>query len=163
MPSTPLLALAAAVLEAGRRPERVLEIGCGDGEGVLFLSREFPAARVRGLDRSEEMARAAVDRFGLDPEGRIAFKAGDPSSLPYPDEFFDLVVHSSGRLRPAEIARVLREGGDLIVVSKESEGFFARMRSSRQRRGLARHGFEPVAAADLDGEAFFVARLAASA
>src|SRR5690348_18492756 len=40
-----LPALAAAVLRVPRDPERVLEIGCGEGDGVLFLAREFPRAR----------------------------------------------------------------------------------------------------------------------
>src|SRR3954447_13319034 len=111
-----LVALAAAVLQVDRRPERVLEIGCGEGDGALFLAREFPTARVRGLDSSEEAIRAAVSRIGLDPEGRVAFKRGSPSSLPYPEDFFDLVVQSRGRLRPKELRRVLRPGGQLIML-----------------------------------------------
>src|SRR6187549_2597573 len=48
-----LTALAAAVLALPEPPERVLEIGCGEGDATLFLAREFPAARVRGVDPSE--------------------------------------------------------------------------------------------------------------
>ena len=84
--------LAAAVLHVSPAPERILDIGCGTGEGTLFLSREFPQARVRGVDLSEEMIHAAVAKVGLDPEGRIAFKVGDASSLPYAEDSFDLVT-----------------------------------------------------------------------
>jgi ubiquinone/menaquinone biosynthesis C-methylase UbiE len=156
---TPLLALAAAVLQVGRGPERILEIGCGDGDGVFFLAREFPSARVRGLDPSEESVRAAVGRFGLDPEGRVAFKAGDPSSLPYPDEFFDLVVHRTARAHLGEIERVLRRGGDLILITPPSPRLLPRARSGWQQRRLTRHGFQRRFAGDADGEAFVVARL----
>jgi methylase of polypeptide subunit release factors len=76
MPSSSLTALAAAVLRLPEKPERVLEVGCGDGEGVLFLAREFPAARVRGVDASAVAIHEAVSRVGLDPEGRVAFKHG---------------------------------------------------------------------------------------
>jgi ubiquinone/menaquinone biosynthesis C-methylase UbiE len=116
MPSPSLTALAAAVLHVRDLPERILEIGCGDGERALFLAREFPAARVRGVDSSAEAIREAVSRVGLDPEGRIAFKQGGPRSLPYPDGFFDLATQTHGGLHPREIARVLRPGGHLILV-----------------------------------------------
>jgi ubiquinone/menaquinone biosynthesis C-methylase UbiE len=146
----------------GRKPERILEIGCGIGDGVAFLAREFPSARVRGLEHSEETARAAVARFGLDPEGRVAFKAGDPTSLPYPDEFFDLVIHSDGRLDLGEVGRVLRPGGDLILVSSTRSRLLPRAGSSwLLGRRLARRGFERVTSEETADEAFLVARLGA--
>lgn len=123
----PLTPLATAVLRVGRTPERVLAIAADEGEAALFLAREFPAARVRGLDRSRRRARAAAGRVGLDPEGRVAFKAGAAGSLPYPDAFFDLVAQVDGRPDTAEIARVLRPGGYLIL---------ARTQGSRRSPGL---------------------------
>jgi ubiquinone/menaquinone biosynthesis C-methylase UbiE len=158
MPTPPLTPLAAAVLAIGGPPERALEIECGDGEGALFLAREFPAARVRGVDRSEEAIRAATARVGLDPEGRVAFKAGRPRALPYPDEFFDLVVLVDGRPPVAEVARVLRPGGHLILARTRHEGdggLLARL----LRRRLRRHGIAPVAAADAGDGSFSVGRL----
>jgi ubiquinone/menaquinone biosynthesis C-methylase UbiE len=155
--SDSLVALAAAVLRVDREPERVLEVCCGEGDGTLFLAREFPTARVRGLDRSEKAIRAAVARVGLDPEGRVAFKAGSPSSLPYPEEFFDLVVHSRGRLRPKEMRRVLRPGGQLIVLLAQRGGTLEGLRRRRLVRALERRGFEQMAGEE--SEAFLVARL----
>lgn len=153
MPSPALTALAAAVLHVRDLPERILEVGCGHGDGVLFLSREFPSARVRGIDPSEDAIRAAVARVGLDPEGRVAFKRGKPASLPYPDAFFDLVAQAGGRLRPGEIARVLRPGGHLILVG--------RWRWLDWR--LGGHRFDPVETGEVEGERFHVLRLAAAA
>lgn len=91
METPPLTPLAAAALRVGS-PERVLQIECGEGDGALFLAREFPRARVRGVDRSEAAIRRASARVGLDPEGRVAFKVGSPRSLPFPDDLFDLVA-----------------------------------------------------------------------
>ncbi len=153
MPSPTLTALAVAVLHVRDLPERILEVGCGDGDGVLFLAREFPSARVRGVDPSEEAVHAAVARVGLDPEGRVAFKQGRSASLPYPDAFFDLVAQAGGRLRPAEIVRVLRPGGHLILVGS--------WRWLDWR--LGGHRFDPIETGEAEGERFHVLRLAAAA
>jgi ubiquinone/menaquinone biosynthesis C-methylase UbiE len=159
MRTPPLTPLAAAVLHVAPAPERVLEIECGDGDGALFLAREYPAARVRGVDRSEQRVRAATARIGLDPEGRVAFKVGGPRSLPYPDDFFDLVVAIDGCPRVGEIARVLRPGGHLILVRSEPGGSSGAFGAWLLRRGLARSGIEPVRAADAGDGSFSVGRL----
>lgn len=150
MPTPPLAPLAAAVLRVPGRPERILEVGCGSGDGVLFLAREFPTARVRGVDPSEEAIREAVSRVGLDPEGRVAFKPARRRSLPYPDDFFDLVVHSGGPLHPGELARVLRDGGHLLLIG--------RWRLADWR--LGKRGFERFEAGEAGGEPFLLAHRA---
>lgn len=127
----------------------MLEVECGEGDGVLFLAREFPAARVRGVDASTEAIEAAVARVGLDPEGRVAFKPGKPQRLPYPDGFFDLVTQAGGRLRPGEIARVLQPDGRLVLVGEW------RWLDWRLRK----HCFEPVGSGEAEGESFHVVRL----
>jgi ubiquinone/menaquinone biosynthesis C-methylase UbiE len=111
-----LTPLAAAVLHVSPDPERVLQVGCGTGDGVLFLAREFPRARVRGIDRSPEAIRAAVAKVGLDPEGRVAFKHSPGRRLPYPDAHFDVIVQTGGPLALGEVRRVLRRNGHLVLV-----------------------------------------------
>lgn len=111
-----LAALAAAVPGLATQPERVLDLGCGTGAGTLFLAREFPHASIRGLDLSPNMVRKARDRIGLDPEGRVAFRQGDASRLPYGDGSFDLVTQVNMPVFFREISRVLRPGGTAIVV-----------------------------------------------
>lgn len=154
----PLTPLAAAVLLVPL-PERALVVECGDGEAALLIAREFPAARVRGVDRSEALVDAAKGRVGLDPEGRIAFKVGKPGDLPYPDDFFDLVAQVDTHPAPAEIARVLRPGAHLVLARSGLPGLAAGIREKLLQRRLARHGIVPVQAAEAGNGNFFVGRL----
>ncbi len=139
MPDPALTRLATAVLGVPV-PERALVCGCGDGEPVLFLAREFPSARVRGVDPSGERIRAASARVGLDPEGRVAFKQSSPRRLPFPDQFFDLVVIFEGRPAPSEISRVMRPGARLILASSPPAGRLGGVRQRLWQRRLPTAG-----------------------
>lgn len=158
MDAPALTPLAAAVLHVPA-PERALAIGCGDGEAALFLAREFPAARVRGVDPSAELVRRASARVGLDPEGRIAFKLGSARSLPYPDDFFDLVAQLDGRPAPREAARVLAPEGRLILARSAPPRFAARLHEEYLRWRLAGHGIAVEAAEPAGDGNFLVGRL----
>ena len=118
---------------------------------MLFLAREFPAARIRGVDRSAEAIRDAVARVGLDPEGRVAFKRTGRGDLPYPDGFFDLVAQHGGPLRAGKIARALRPGGHLLLI-----GSWRLL-----RRRLARYRLVQVEGGEAGGEQFCLACLRA--
>jgi ubiquinone/menaquinone biosynthesis C-methylase UbiE len=158
--SPDLIALAAASLHARRSPERVLEIDCGDGERTLFLAREFPRARVRGVDASEAAIREASARIGLDPEGRVAFKVARGGALPFPDAHFDLVARrDTANPASAEIARVLRPGGQLVAFSAGRARDPLGLRARRAGRSLARHGFELLHSGGAGGGTYLVARL----
>jgi ubiquinone/menaquinone biosynthesis C-methylase UbiE len=140
-----LAPLAAALLHVKPAPERALEVGTGTGEGALLIAREFPQAGVRGVDLSEEMIRSAAGKVGLDPEGRIAFRVADAADLPYEEESFDLVAHLNMPPFVAEVARILRPGGFVIVASSwgDATPFFtpnATLDWSFAKRGVERAG-----------------------
>jgi len=150
--------LAAAVLHVGD-PERILQVECGDGEAALFLAREFPSARIRGVDSSAEAVHRATGRIGLDPEGRVAFKQGGPRSLPFPADYFDLLAAVDARPPAAEAARVLRPGGFLALAATATPGAPAGFRGKLLRRHLARLGFEPIWSEAAGDGSFSVHRL----
>ncbi len=154
-----LAALAAAVLHVSPAPERALDIGCGTGAATLFLSREFPQARIRGIDLSEEMIRAATAKVGLDPEGRVAFRVGDASALPYPDSFFELVIGLNMPPFFDQIVRVLAPGGHVIVASSSGEATPFYTPAKLLRWKFAGRGVEEVATGSAGAGSYWVGRL----
>ena len=135
-----LAALASAVLEVDRSPERILDIGCGTGSATVFLAREFPRATIRGVDISPAMIHEARKKVGLDPEARIAFREGDASQLPFPDAGFDLVTQNNMPVFFGEISRVLRPGGYVVIASSLGRRTPFSTPESLIRRKFRRHG-----------------------
>lgn len=112
--------LRPALLEAIGEPRRdVLDVACGGGSEMLFLSAE--GHRVSGADTSAERvrgARALADERGLWLDVRIA----GPDRLPWPDGAFDAVRAAGVLPRLAdpyaavrEWLRVLRPDGRIVV------------------------------------------------
>lgn len=153
-----LAPLAAAATHVAYPPERVLEIGTGTGEGALMLAREFPHARVRGIDISEEMIRAAEGKVGLDPEGRVAFRVADAADLPYGTDSFDLVALLNMPPFFEEVARVLRSGGSVIVASSWGPGTPFYTPNPVLERGFARRGIETLQTGEIRYGTFYVGR-----
>lgn len=100
----------------------VLDAGSGDGAIAQLLA---PRARsVTCLDRSERVMAAAQTRLGR--ERNVRFAVGDLHDLAFGDDRFDHVLlfnvltyaHTPARAI-AEAARVLRRGGDLVLVTLE--------------------------------------------
>lgn len=93
--------------------ERILDLGCGDGQLTARLADA--GAQVRGFDASPQMAAAARAR-GLEVE------EGSAESLPYPDASFDAVFSNAAlhwmREQDAvlrQVQRVLKPGGRFVA------------------------------------------------
>jgi ubiquinone/menaquinone biosynthesis C-methylase UbiE len=153
-----LAPLAAALLQVRPPPERALELGTGTGTGALLIAREFPQARVRGVDISEEMIRLAQKRIGLDPDGRVAFKVADAATLPYEDDSFDLVAQLNMPPFFREAARVLRPGGHAIVASSWGPATPFYTPQSVLERGFRRRGLKPVQSGEAGRGTYTVVR-----
>jgi ubiquinone/menaquinone biosynthesis C-methylase UbiE len=106
---------------------RVLDVGCGSGRHTAAACG-LPGARVVGVDVAAEDLKAARERLRLHDRlnahggGRWHLCAADALLLPFGDGRFDLVIcaevleHVPSDVRVlAEIARVLRPGGELAL------------------------------------------------
>ena len=153
-----LAALATATAKVSPAPERVLDLGTGTGEAALFLTREFPRASVRGVDISEPMIHAAQAKIGLDPDGRLAFKVADAAHLPYEDDSFDLVAQVNMPPFYAEIARVLRPGGHVVVTASLGAQTPFYTPPQELERGFRRHGIEALENGSAGEGTYFLGR-----
>ena len=106
-------------------PARILDAGCGDGDGARRLAAAFPQAQVLGLDFAGPMLHAARSR---DPwlrrvlgRARADYLCADFAAVPLPAASVDLVwsnlaLHCAGDPQPAlkELLRALKTGGLLM-------------------------------------------------
>jgi SAM-dependent methyltransferase len=121
--------LAAAVaITAG---EDVLDVAVGDGNTAILAARA--GAKVAGVDLTPaqiELARTRCAAEELDVDLRVA----NAESLPFTDASFDVVVSSMGLIfapdhlaAAAEVARVLRPGGQVGITSWAGRGWSVRL------------------------------------
>lgn len=106
-------------------PLRILDLGCGTGEITRRLAERYPQATVLGVDILESNVEHAR-RQSLASGERIRYARGDAFALDLVDASFDLVAcrHVSQSVPDfarvlAEIARVLKPGGRLHLLSED--------------------------------------------
>jgi len=150
--------------------DRVLDCGCGVGGSTVWLA-DNRGATVTGVDlvpMQLRKARSLAREHGV--ADRVSFGRADFTELPLPDDSFDVlwgieaICHAPDKHEfVAEAARVLRDGGRLIVSDgfRTAEGMTADERERMDawldgwavpnlttpdafRDALADHGFEGV-------------------
>jgi demethylmenaquinone methyltransferase / 2-methoxy-6-polyprenyl-1,4-benzoquinol methylase len=110
-----------AGLEAG---DRALDVCCGTGDLALALAlRVGPEGSVIGADFSEPMLELARRKAAERGVGQVTFEWADALELPYGDAEFEAVTVGFGVRNLADIgaglaemARVLRPGGRLVIL-----------------------------------------------
>ncbi len=97
--------------------DSVLDIGCGTGSGLRFLSQQG-LSKLTGIDLSPEMIRHAHQNL----HSSVLLKVASVEELPFLGNFFDVVINteafhhfSEPKIAIKEMARVLKKGGLLCI------------------------------------------------
>jgi len=101
----------------------VLDLCCGTADWTIMLAKQYPHAKVTGLDFSQEMLKLAQQKVGQAEVTNVTLESGDAMDLRFPDNSFDVVTIGFG-LRNVpdadqvlkEIHRVLRPNGEIVCL-----------------------------------------------
>jgi len=104
----------------------VLDIGCGGGKTVKEIASSVPKGKVYGIDYSEDMVQLSKKvNDNLIKQNIVEIMYGTVSSLPFPDNMFDLTTaFETYYFWPdlindlIEVKRVLKPGAFLLLVNE---------------------------------------------
>jgi ubiquinone/menaquinone biosynthesis C-methylase UbiE len=120
--------------------KHVLDVGCGKGRFDRILLERNPAARICGLDISEAMLACVSPGIG-----RVA---GYMTELPFAASAFDCVFATESlehaveiEKAVAEMCRVLKPGGKLVIIDKNVE-HWGRFKTPEWERWFQRRELE---------------------
>lgn len=107
----------------------VLDVGTGFGINVQFLARRLAkGSEIWTVDPSKEVLDGVRSSLDKEVAGLVRFAKAEAEDMRFEDGFFDVVVsvmvlHHLVRLEPAlaEMGRVLKPGGSLLVVDYKPE------------------------------------------
>ena len=130
--------MLAAVLAERSGPQRIVDVGCGEGSATHLVKRLDPRNTVIGVDWSAMALVQARARGLLVIQGGV-----DASGLPLPDASADVVIMSEliehlvdTDAAAGEARRILRPGGILLLSTPNLAAWF--------NRGLIGLGVQPV-------------------
>jgi ubiquinone/menaquinone biosynthesis C-methylase UbiE len=128
----------ALVIDLLRPEPRELILDAGCGTGVFSLDFLCLGSRVIGLDLSLPMLTRAGQKAFPQPFPRVA---GDILHLPFPDGIFDKTVSVTalefipqGAVAVAELFRVTKKGGGVVVATLNSLSPWASRRKAKARK-----------------------------
>mgnify|MGYP000369874884 FL=1 len=103
----------------------LLDVGCGEGRHIFGVMQDYPLMKCIGIDMDHEsikIAEEGYDYFKSISHAGAEFLKGSAYNIPFPDNFFDLVVCSEvlehlHEYNDAvkEMHRVLKPGGKLYA------------------------------------------------
>jgi len=72
------------------QPENILDIGCGQGGGLMYVSKLYPNASFTGIDRNRTVVKLARKNLALN--NRVQFEYTSGNTLQLPRDSFDFII-----------------------------------------------------------------------
>jgi ubiquinone/menaquinone biosynthesis C-methylase UbiE len=127
-----------------RRQHAVLDIGCGTGNHLgLYLRHVGDGGRVEGIDREPALIQSATETYRAATGVGVRVASMD-ERLPFEDECFDRVFSNFAiynardiRVTLLEIRRVLRGGGEVVLIGPTRRNAFELYEFNKRLTGTA--------------------------
>lgn len=108
------------------KDDTILDIGCGGGKTINTLAKRAMEGKVYGIDLSEvSVAVSCKTNKKLIEAGRVKIIHASAEYLPFPDDFFDLVIAVEAYYfwldlvnNLKEIRRVLKHRGSVALINE---------------------------------------------
>lgn len=101
--------------------QSILDVGCGNGDFLIFLRKEQFSGKLVGIDISLGIMESGIEQNEKE-RLNITFKVGDAQQLEFPDEHFDVVLtkhmlYHVPDIQKAvdEVFRCLKKGGTFLA------------------------------------------------
>ena len=104
----------------------VLDIGCGGGKNLQRFAKRAPRGKIHGIDYSEVSVKISkkVNKKNIS-SGLVEIRNGTVSSLPYEDDYFDVITGFECHFfwpdivkDLKEVKRVLKPGSTLYLIAE---------------------------------------------
>ncbi len=104
--------------KAGFKGGVAVHLGCGDGTLAAEIHRLVPNSLVHGLEiKADLIQQSRSTLFDRGSDGQVTFGRCDGKTIPFVDDFINLlVVSEGGTVSAAEINRVLAPGGTAVLI-----------------------------------------------
>jgi len=127
--------------------EKLLDVACGTGNSAIPAARK--GAVVTGIDLAPNLVEQARARASAE-KVECRFDEGDAERMPYTDGAFDTVINMFGAMfapRPdkaaAELIRVCRPGGRIVMANWTPDGFVGQMFKTGSKHVPLPPGIQP--------------------
>jgi ubiquinone/menaquinone biosynthesis C-methylase UbiE len=133
VPYTEVLTFIARMFKGEYVNKKILEIGCGVGNNLLFASWEY-GFDVYGIDISSTAIQVAKDNFHTKGIKYSVLSVGDAMSLEFDNNYFDAVIERGGSLQCSTFDKGKKIVEEVYSVLKKN-GYFYTTITSQDHNG----------------------------